>query len=379
MKKESKMNNGDIIPFDSIKNFTYVKPLGKGGTSVTHLFLDSTTDMLFAIKKYSPRDKKFVDAYYDRFVDEIKILFNISHKNIVRIYNYYLYPNKKVGYLQMEFIEGKSIDQYKPMPWDKGWNEIFSETISAFEYLEEKKILHRDIRPANIMIDKNENVKIIDFGFGKQLKSNGQEVNSVLLNWPVTEFPDEILQNEEYNFSTEIYFVGNLYKHLLNDVEHFDYHQIIMKMIEKNPEQRYENFKQISDEIINGVLIETSFSDGEKQIYRDFADALTSHISNYKNNYKPINDIASTLSKLAEVIRSSSLEEYLQNNGNLISCFISGSFKYRQRKDIEIETIIAFYRMITRLQPEKQIILMNNIYTRLANIQIINDEDIIPF
>lgn len=62
--------------------------------------------MLFAFKKYVPKDFNYIDELYKRFVDEIKILFTISHPNIVRVYNYYLYPEIKHGYLQMEYIEG---------------------------------------------------------------------------------------------------------------------------------------------------------------------------------------------------------------------------------------------------------------------------------
>ena len=177
------MNNGDIITFNTKKNLTYIKPLGAGGTGDTHLFLDETTGIQFAIKKYVPKDYRHVDEYYNRFVDEIVILFNISHPNIVRIYNYYLFPEVKTGYLQMEYVDGTTIDKFEPTPWGKDWNDIFREVISAFEYLEQHNILHRDIRPANILIDKNENAKIIDFGFGKHLESTSKDENSIVLNW----------------------------------------------------------------------------------------------------------------------------------------------------------------------------------------------------
>ena len=101
------MNSGEIITFDVKKNFTFVKLLGSGGTGDTRLFRDETTDILFAIKKYKPIKECLTNDYYDRFVDEIKILFNISHPNIVRVYNYYLYPKAKAGYLQMEYVDGK--------------------------------------------------------------------------------------------------------------------------------------------------------------------------------------------------------------------------------------------------------------------------------
>ena len=54
------MNNGDVIVFNSKKNFTYVKPLGGGGTGDTHLFLDETTGIQFAIKKYVPKDHEIM-------------------------------------------------------------------------------------------------------------------------------------------------------------------------------------------------------------------------------------------------------------------------------------------------------------------------------
>ena len=62
----------------------------------------------------------------------------------------------------MEYVDGVSIDKFEPDGWGKDWNDIFSETIAAFEYLEQHGILHRDIRPANILIDRDENVKIMD-------------------------------------------------------------------------------------------------------------------------------------------------------------------------------------------------------------------------
>lgn len=76
------MNAGDVITFDAKKNFTFVKTLGAGGTGDTHLFKDETTDMLFAFKKYVPKDARFVDEHYSRFVDEIKYCL-ISHIQIL--------------------------------------------------------------------------------------------------------------------------------------------------------------------------------------------------------------------------------------------------------------------------------------------------------
>lgn len=375
------MRAGEIVNFDAKKNFTYIRPLGKGGTGDTYLFRDETTNILFAIKKYVPKSKLFIEEQYDRFVDEIKILFNISHPNIVRIYNYYLYPSAKTGYLQMEYIDGKSIGEFVPDPWgDKDWNDIFREVISAFEYLEQNHILHRDIRPANIMIDNNNSVKIIDFGFGKQLNGTNAEANSVLLNWPATEMPDEVQLNQEYDERTEIYFVGTLFRHLLrDDMGDFRFFHIIEKMTKINPAQRYTSFAMVMNDITAGVLSEIDFSEHEKSAYRCFAQALTAHINHYIEKYSPINNTTQTLSKLADLIRNSSLEECIQNNSQLIGCFINGGYSYNPRKEIKVQTVIDFYHLVTSLSPTKQKILFDNIYNRLSTIPVQVDDEELPF
>lgn len=374
------MNNGDIITFNTKKNLTYIKPLGAGGTGDTHLFLDETTGIQFAIKKYVPKDYRHVDEYYNRFVDEIVILFNISHPNIVRIYNYYLFPEVKTGYLQMEYVDGATIDKFEPAPWGKDWNDIFREVISAFEYLEQHNILHRDIRPANILIDKNENAKIIDFGFGKHLESTSKDENSIVLNWPATEMPDEVKLSGDYNEQTEIYFVGILFEHLLKEnTRDFQFHHIIEKMVKVDPHQRYVSFHDITNDISAGVMSQINFSNRQKEIYRHFADILSSHINHYLNKYSPINNISVTLSRLEEFIKSSSLEYYVQNNTKLIDCFISCGYNYNAQRDIDVQSVIDFYKMVTSLSPSKQKVLFDNIYGRLSTISVQINDDELPF
>ena len=237
--KSEKIEEGKVLKFEAMKSFKYIKELGSGGTGNTHLFKDETTDMLFAIKKYepAPQNIEHKEELYNRFVEEIKILFKISHPNIVRIYDYYLYPIAKVGYLQMEYISGIPINQYEPTIFDRSWEDIFIETINTFKYLEENNVLHRDIRPENLLVDENRKLKLIDFGFGKISKNNSntesKNKNSVLLNWPVTEMPEEIARDNEYDNKTEIYFVGKLYDHIIKEKNiDFKYQSIIDKMIE---------------------------------------------------------------------------------------------------------------------------------------------------
>ncbi|MCL6591997.1 MAG: protein kinase family protein [Firmicutes bacterium] len=373
------LKSGDIVEFDRKKQFKYIKQLGGGGTGDTHLFKDETTDMLFAFKKYAPKNVDYVDEHYKRFVDEIKILFKISHPNIVRIYNYYLYPKQKLGYIQMEYVDGVTIDEYVPFLYDKQWRDIFREVISAFEYLEKNRILHRDIRPANILIDNNENIKIIDFGFGKELKTKEQDGRSVLLNWPVTELPEETLSEGFYNHQTEIYFVGKLFEHLLGDeIEEFEFYHVIEKMTKVKIKQRYKSFDEVSKAISMGILSIINFTEQEKEIYLKFADQLSSHIISYKNRYSPIDDLHATINSLEALIRDSSLEKYIQANDRLINCFINSGYRYYASTDIEVDCVRKFYELLKGLSLQKQKIVLDNIYTRLAKIKIDIDDEL-PF
>lgn len=370
------LKSGDIIEFDRKKQFTYVKPLGVGGTGDTHLFEDEATDMLFAFKKYVPKDKRFIDEHYRRFIDEIKMLLKLSHRNIVRIYNYYLYPDLKTGYIQMEYIDGYTIDQY--IPWGKDWNSIFSEVVSAFEYLEINKVLHRDIRSANILIDKDDTVKIIDFGFGKQLNNNIHNGNSILLNWPVTELPEEIL-DQEYNHKTEVYFVGKLLQKIIKDETDFKFKHVIENMIRINPSERYNSFSEVSKAISAGLLGEINFTEQEKEAYRIFVNHLNNHINFFIDKFIPKEDMNEVLILIANLIRDSALEEYIQDNSRLIECFISNGFSYKKRMDVPVKCLFDFYSFLTRISAQKKKIVLDNIYTRLSNVPINIDEEEIPF
>ena len=135
-------DKGDIVEFLKKKDYVMVNnQLGRGAFGETVILKDPYLDELFVSKKYSPQDlltENQKNQFYKNFLDEIKILYKLNHRNIVRIYNYYAYEEFKTGYILMEYIEGESIENfiryYTPFS-TATLDDIFIQLIDGFSYI----------------------------------------------------------------------------------------------------------------------------------------------------------------------------------------------------------------------------------------------------
>ena len=378
----SEFKEGEIVDFPTNRKYEFVRALKSGGTGKTILMQDTMLNKFFVCKKYSPMQKQYEKEFYNRFIDEIKIMYAIYDINIVRIFDYYLFPEHSIGYIIMEYVEGKNIDEYfKEEDTDK-INSIFVQLINAFAYLEKNNILHRDVRPENVLIDDSGTVKLIDFGFGKNVNEVGNEENSIYLNWPVSQKPKE-LYSGVYNSQTEIFFVGYLIKNLLAKYEmnSFKYTELLRKMIEISPQKRINSFLTIQDEISNQAMETFDFSREQKNIYRTFAEDLKNSISVIKDSLIVEKDIGIIIEKMKKVLRDNALEMYISNNYVLISCFIKSNYTYYTGKERPVVEVKNFYNFLVSQSSEKREIILNNLYGRLNKIPVVNsmyDEEL-PF
>ena len=378
----SEFKEGEIVDFPTNRKYEFVRALKSGGTGKTIMMQDTMLNKFFVCKKYSPMQKQYEKEFYNRFIDEIKIMYAIYDINIVRIFDYYLFPEHSTGYIIMEYVEGKNIDEYfKEEDTDK-INSIFVQLINAFAYLEKNNILHRDVRPENVLIDDSGTVKLIDFGFGKNVNEVGNEENSIYLNWPVSQKPEE-LYSGVYNSQTEIFFVGYLIKNLLAKYEmnSFKYTELLRKMIEISPQKRINSFLTIQDEISNQAMETFDFSREQKNIYRTFAEDLKNSISVIKDSLIVEKDIGIIIEKMKKVLRDNALEMYISNNYVLISCFIKSNYTYYPVKEIPVVEVKNFYNFLVSQSSEKREIILNNLYGRLNKIPVVNsmyDEEL-PF
>lgn len=228
----------------------------------------------------------------------------------------------------MEYIENaKNLNEYIRNNTDK-FDNIFEQIINGFCYLEQHNLCHRDIRSNNILINSNGIVKIIDFGFGKtySVDNNVSPLTLYKNNW-IANLPSEMNTRDDsepiYNNKTEIYFVGQLIKQIVeeNNIKNFRYSSIVNEMIEYNAFNRINSFAEVKNkmyekEIINKVV----FSNEEKNIYKEIVGKLDEIIGSVEYGTN-VNEIATIIKKLELISVKYCLEDKVINNRDFAECF----------------------------------------------------------
>ncbi|MDR9836086.1 protein kinase family protein [Herbaspirillum huttiense] len=367
-----------LVEFLRKKDFLLEEELGQGACGKTVLLFDSTIDEHFACKKYSPLGH--APELFEAFVREIKLLHRINHVNVVRVFNYYLFPEKTTGYILMEYVQGMDIEEYLEIHPEE-INEVFFQVVAGFAHLEENNILHRDIRPANILVTDSGTVKIIDLGFGKHAVADEDYEKSISLNW-WCELPSEF-KYSKYDFSTEVYFVGKLFEKIILEtgIQQFKHDVLLGKMCLKSPQTRVSSFLDITKILLSSDFESVDFGYDELETYRNFSNSLASVVANIEIDTKYYVDPIEILSKLEQIYKKVMLEENIPNPTIVVSCFVNGSYKYLKNKSISVSTLKSFLNLFRAVSREKKNIIVANLLTRLDSVPRYQApiEDDIPF
>lgn len=249
--KKIEIKENSLITFN--KKYSILNQIGFGSFGITYLCHEEKLNKNFVIKEFlcERLDESENKAFFEKFKDEINILFDLHHQNVVNIYDYYLNEEDKKSFYVMEYIDGGNIEEYLSVNPNK-FNDIFNQLINIFSYLENKKICHRDIRISNIMVNKYGELKLIDFGFVKNIK-NSFSINAMtkLVRYPYS-IPEELNSKKpKYDNKTEIFFVGQLYKDLIERIKpnNFKYLKIVDKMTSYSKKDRFNSFKSIKSKL----------------------------------------------------------------------------------------------------------------------------------
>jgi len=356
-----------IIEFIRRKDFVLKKGLGRGACGETVLLYDPSIDQHYVCKKYSPLDEQNRVALFEKFVTEIKLLHLLHHRNVVRVFNHYLYPEKYAGYILMEYINGTSIDEYiRHHP--EAMSDVFEQVIEGFSHLESNSIIHRDIRYHNLLVTSEGIAKIIDFGFGKKALAPADFDKSISLNWwcPLpAEFADSI-----YDFRTEVYFVGMLFKQIMheNSLAEFRYVRTLSRMCEHKPENRIQSFSEVRKDLLTGRLQEIDFTDEELSAYREFSDQLHASVAWIETSAKYRDNPDEIQARLESYYKRVMLEIYIPQNSEICSAFINGQYGY-YTKQLLVYVLKDFINLLRVSSPEKRSIVLVNICAKLDSVK----------
>jgi len=204
--------------------YTLVRQIGEGGMGAVYLAKrsDGQFEHTVAIKLISQRTDQ--PDIYSRFLRERQILAGLSHDNIARLYDGGVSEND-IPYLVMEYVNGTPIDDYsnrRKLSLTERL-KLFKQVCYAVKYAHKNLVIHRDVKPENILITDMGSVKIMDFGIAKLIPRDppAKAANSVTSPSRYITFSNaspEQISGDAVTTSSDIYALGILLYRLLAGV-----------------------------------------------------------------------------------------------------------------------------------------------------------------
>ncbi len=292
------------------ERYKIIKELGKGGMAIVYEAQDLLLDRKVALKMLRPEYVNDTD-FVRRFRHEAKAVARLSHPNVVNIFD--IGQEGKYHYLVMEDIEGKNL---KDIIKKKGKLEIVEsldiarQICSALVIAHKNNIIHCDIKPHNILITPDKQVKVTDFGIARAVTSSTMTITDTIVG-SAHYFSPEQARGGEIKTRSDLYSLGIvLYEMLTGEVpfkgdspisvalKHIQEppkrpslinpeivpaaEKLVMKAIAKDPEARFSNADEMR-ECISKVIGELSSRKVEKIATRKEDDTLVMKKENIQN------------------------------------------------------------------------------------------------
>jgi hypothetical protein len=209
---------GDIIG----GRYRLLSVLGSGGMSTVYL----AEDLRLAGKRWAVKETRQTGQEQYEFLAEADMLVRLNHPNLPEIVDYYPADGLGFSYLVMDFIEGETLlqrfeRQGKRMPVSQAVNYAL-QLCDVFHYLHSHKpepIIYRDVKPANLMIDVQERIRLIDFGIARSFKA-GQPADTVRIGTIGFAAPEQF-EGRQTDARTDLFGMGALLYFLLSGGQYY--------------------------------------------------------------------------------------------------------------------------------------------------------------
>ena len=262
--------------------YEIVDEIGKGAMGVVYLARDPLIGRLVALKTfrigYSVKDQE-LEQFRARFIREAQSAGILGHPNIVTIHDVVEDAGDGMAFIAMEYVRGTNLkallqgDQPLSVQFV---SDVISQVSEALDYAHSHKVVHRDVKPANILITADNRVKITDFGIAR-LDSSNLTMEGQLLGTPNYMAPEQI-QGKEVDHRADLFALGVVLYELLTRhkpfqgenltvvshrivYDHFtppkEYvrelppglEPILTRALDKDPARRYQRAKDLAEEL----------------------------------------------------------------------------------------------------------------------------------
>jgi serine/threonine-protein kinase len=266
---------------DHFGRYKLIEVLGKGAMGMVYKGLDPAIDRLVALKTI--RLDQIIDPdesneLRERLEREAKAAGKLSHHNIVTIYD--VGEESAVQYIAMEYLQGSTLEELliSGINWDyKTLSNVMIQVCDALDYAHENRVVHRDVKPANIMIMEGSKVKVMDFGIARLDTSASMTQTGTALGTPNYISPEQ-LKGQPVDRRSDIFSVGVVFYELLTGEKPFKgdtLSALIYSILHTNPPMPSEvnlDVPRIFDKIIAKALVKDP--DLRFQTARDLASIL---------------------------------------------------------------------------------------------------------
>lgn len=300
--------------------YEILKLLNTGGmNSAIYLALDKKLNRQWAIKKV----RKSSSQTTSMLMAEASIMKNLDHPMLPRIVG--IEEDPKFFYIIMDFVQGENLKTVVASSGPQAQDTVVSwgvKLCDVLTYLHGKGIVYRDMKPANIMLSPDGNIKLIDFGIAREYKENASE-DTTALGTEGYAAPEQYEGKGQTDARTDVYGMGITLFQLLTGVNPSSYQEnifsirlqnpnlssgldkIILKCTNKDPKKRYQSTEELKKALLNYRKLDDKFLKKQKKVIKKFFTLLG-------------------LSTLCFVIAGGSfIDSYFQKN-NRYSALLSG-------------------------------------------------------
>ncbi|MCD8139058.1 MAG: serine/threonine protein kinase [Planctomycetaceae bacterium] len=260
-----------------IGGYEIMGKLGEGGLGVVYKARQLSMGRIVALKVLHERWVTD-DEFRKRFLVEARLVGRLSHPNLIQVIDVGRY--KSTLYFSMEFVDGEAVDAILDREGRMDLQSTVSIAIqvaSALEYLHQRRIVHRDVKPGNIMVTKGGIAKLGDFGFVKSSLESVLSTEGEVLGTPDYISPEAARGEKNLDFRSDLYSLGTTLYHMLTGNPPFggsvsdvmDQHiksepksissitkdlppkmiEVVEKLMKKRPADRYQNFSELLNDL----------------------------------------------------------------------------------------------------------------------------------